>query len=159
MINIEKIKELEELQESEVNLESVLIDLEDQNTVFTFLWVPTSYTYSANNRYSTSYAMFGQIPHTRFISSEVGTLNIDNILFMTPCHNRSLATVRRELEALRKRKEGKFEPSRLSWVTGNNVIQPLFLQNLSMTTLDHVDGVPVSMNVSLSFIGADQISF
>lgn len=159
MINYKAIRELEVLKESDSAIESTLINMEDQSVLFTFLWNPVSYTYTAANTYQTRYAMFGKKPHTRFQNAQVGTLTINRLEFRTPCYNRNMNTIKSDLDSLRFPTEGKFSPPVLSWVTGQYVISPLYLQSLTLEQLDQIDGNTTALGVTLSFIGADQITF
>lgn len=159
MINYQAIRQLEILKESDSFTESVLINLEDQSKLFTFLWNPVSYIYSAQNTYQTRYAMFGKKPHTRFQNAQVGTLTISRLEFRTPCYNRNMNSLKSSLDSLRFPAEGKLSPPMLAWVTGQYMIQPLYLQALTIEQLDQIDGNSTALGVSLTFIGADQIQF
>lgn len=159
MINYQVIRQLEILKESDTFTESVLINMEDQTKLFTFLWNPVSYVYNAQNTYQTNYAMFGKKPHTRFQNAQVGTITINQLEFRTPCHNRNMNTIKRDLDSLRFPLDGKLSPPVLAWVTGQYIISPLYLQSLSIEQLDQIDGNSTALGVSLTFIGADQITF
>lgn len=158
MINYPEIGKLEKIEPSETFVESTLINMEDQSVLFTFLWNPANWTYSAQNAFQTKYAMFGKKPHTTYQNSQVGILTLSRLEFRSPCFDRNMNIVKRQLEALRFPLEGKMTPPILSWVTGQRVISPLYLQSLTIEQLDQIDGNSTALGVTLTFIGSDQIS-
>ena len=50
-------------------------------------------------------------------------------------------------------------PPILSWVTGQNVIQPLYMESISWQRLDQQNGYDTALSLSITFIGQNQIQF
>lgn len=140
-------------------LKAYLINIDDQAEIWEFLVNPQVINYSADSSYSTNFALFGKQPNTRFQSANVGKISISDLTMTTPGHIRSLRPIMISLEALRLPKADQISPPKLSFVYGQRVIQPLFLQSVSFQESEHLNGEPTLITVSLSFIGADQIQF
>lgn len=50
-------------------------------------------------------------------------------------------------------------PPRLSLVWGSRVIQPLYLTDISFDEVEHLNGEPTTINLSIAFTGCSQIQF
>lgn len=159
MINYSLMQTYDKVQESDLFVPSTLVSLEDDSVMFTFLWNPIGYTYTANNEFKNKYALFGTRPHTRFQNSNVGTIDLDKIEYHSPCGDRDFTTVIKQLEAIRIPRSDSLFPDRLAWVTGQKSIQPLMLKSFTFNRIEVLDGSATVASITMSFIGSEQVEF
>lgn len=101
LINYDRIRQLPIIGEPDDRIIASLINMTNEEMRYEFLWNPTQYSYSAQNTFATRYAMFARTPNTTFVNAQVGKLTINGLELRTPCGDRSMNEIARELESLR----------------------------------------------------------
>jgi len=157
MINADLWRRLEKIGEEDTTTKAYLISLENTAKRFEFMFFPSSIEINASNKFSESYAMFGTKGFLRYNRSELVRIDISDLIFTVPRHNRSMIPVEKDLDSLRYPSKDQLEPTNLSFVFGKRSIQPLKLAEYSITESEHLNGVPTTLLVSLSFIASDSI--
>lgn len=157
MINNDLWRRLEKVGNEDLTTKAYLLNLENSTKRFEFMLYPGNINIEASNNHKESYAMFGTKGFLRYENSELARVSIDNLLFTVPMHNRSMILVERDLELLRYPVTGKLQPANLSFVYGKRSIQPLQLSSYEIEETEHLNGVPTTLIISLSFIAQDLI--
>lgn len=153
MINSSLWGRLEKVGTEDLTTKAYLLNLEDTSKRFEFMLLPSRIQIAAANNYRKSYAMFGNKGYVRYENSQLITVAISDLLFTVPNNNRSMIPVEKDLDRLRFPSPNKLEPPQLSFVFGKRSIQPLLLEEYSIDEQTHINGLPTTIVVSLSFTG------
>lgn len=158
--NVALHNQLPVIGKESTDLKCYLINMDNQDQRWEFLIPPQVIQYDADNSFTTSYALFGKKPNTRYARSSVGSIRISDLILTTPGHSRSIRPLMTSLDQLRfPQTADDLYPPKLSLVYGARPIQPLYLASVSFEETEHLNGEPTMLTVSMSFIGAEQIQF
>jgi hypothetical protein len=155
MINVDLWARLEKIGEEDPQVKAYLLNLDDSNVSLEFLVIPSKINIKGNCEYSDSYPAFATKGYTKYMYSEFVTVDIDDLIFTVPCHNRSMLPIERQLDKLRYPLPNKLEPPSLSFVYGKRSIQPLRLKSYDIQEIDHLNGIPTTIKVDLSLFATD----
>ena len=156
MINHDLWKSLEKIGSEDLTIKAYLLNLEDTTKRFEFMFYPGSVSISGANTLKESYAMFGR-GNLKYESSQLVRVDVNDLMFTVPRHNRSMIPIEKDLDLLRYPAKGKIQTPSLAFVYGKRSIQPLQLESYKIDEIAHLNGVPTDLLVSISFIAQDVI--